>query len=137
MLKTGMDIELSLGSMQEVAIPARLDYISPEGEMQNGAKMFEVKATAHVPDSVTIRSGYSANARIVLGTAKDVLSCNETCIAFEDGKPYVYVLTSDPDDTSHQQFERRAVTIGLSDGLSIELKSGVKAGELLRGNQRN
>ena len=49
---------------------------------------------------------------------------------------YVYVLTSRPDDTAHQQFERRAVAIGLSDGLSIELKSGVKAGELLRGNQK-
>lgn len=136
-LKVGMDMELRLGSMQEVAIPAKLDYIAPEGEMQNGAKMFEVKATANIPDSVTIRSGYSANATIVLGTVHDVLSCDETAISFEDGKPYVYVLTSDPDDTFHQQFERRAVSIGLSDGLAIELKSGVKAGEILRGNQKN
>jgi HlyD family secretion protein len=133
-LRLGMDIELHLGSMQEVTIPAKLNYISPEGVMQNGAKMFEVKATASIPDDVTIRSGYSANASIVLGTARDVLSCDETAISFEDGKPYVYVLTSSPDDTAHQQFERRAVTIGLSDGLSIELKSGVKSGELLRGN---
>ena len=134
LLKTGMDMELHLGSMQEITIPAKLSYIAPEGEMQNGAKMFEVKATASIPDGLTIRSGYSANASIILGTAKDVLSCDETAIAFEDGKPYVYVLLSDPNDTDHQQFERRAVTIGLSDGLAIELKSGVKAGELLRGN---
>lgn len=133
-LRLGMDIELHLGSMQEVTIPAKLSYISPEGVMQNGAKMFELKATASIPDDVTIRSGYSANASIVLGTARDVLSCDETAISFEDGKPYVYVLTSSPDDMAHQQFERRAVTIGLSDGLSIELKSGVKSGELLRGN---
>ncbi len=136
-LRLGMDIELHLGSMQEVTIPAKLSYIAPEGMMQNGAKMFELKADATIPDSVTIRSGYSANASIVLGTARDVLSCDETAISFEDGKPYVYVLTSDPNDTEHQQFERRAVTIGLSDGLVIELKSGVKAGELLRGNQKN
>ena len=133
-LRLGMDIELHLGSMQEVTIPAKLSYISPEGVMQNGAKMFELKATASIPDDVTIRSGYRANASIVLGTARDVLSCDETAISFEDGKPYVYVLTSSPDDMAHQQFERRAVTIGLSDGLSIELKSGVKSGELLRGN---
>ena len=133
-LRLGMDIELHLGSMQEVTIPAKLNYISPEGVMQNGAKMFELKATASIPDDVTIRSGYSANASIVLGTARNVLSCDETAISFEDGKPYVYVLTSSPDDMAHQQFERRAVTIGLSDGLSIELKSGVKSGELLRGN---
>lgn len=134
-LRLGMDIELNLGSMQDVTIPAKIYYISPEGQMQNGAKMFELKATADIPANVTIRSGYSANASIVLGTAHDVLSCDETAISFVDGKPYVYVLTSSPDDTAHQQFERRAVTIGLSDGLSIELKDGVKSGELLRGNQ--
>ena len=137
MLKTGMEMELSLGSMQDVIIPATLDYIAPEGEMQKGAKMFEVKATANIPDGVTIRSGYSANASIILGTANNVLSCDETAISFEEGKPYVYVLISDPNDTKHQEFERRAVNIGLSDGLAIELKSGVKAGELLRGNQKN
>lgn len=136
-LRVGMDMELHLGSMQEVAIPAKLSHIAPEGEMQNGAKMFELKATASIPDDVTIRSGYSANATIVLGSVNDVLSCDEKTISFEDGKPYVYVLTSSPDDIEHQQFERRAVTIGLSDGLSIELKSGVKPGELLRGNQRH
>lgn len=133
-LRLGTDIELHLGSMQDVTIPAKLNYISPEGQMQNGAKMFEVKANASIPADVTIRSGYSANASIVLGTASNVLSCNETAISFEDGKPYVYVLTSSPDDIANQKFERRAVSIGLSDGLFIELKGGVKSGELLRGN---
>ena len=133
-LQPGMETWLNLGSMQEVSIPATLEYIAPEGEMQNGAKMFEVKASASIPDSVSIRSGYSANASIVLGTANNVLACDEKAIAFEDGKPYVYVLVSAPEDTEHQQFERRAVTIGLSDGLAIELKSGVKLGERLRGN---
>ena len=135
LLRVGLDMELQLGSMQEVSIPAKLSYIAPEGVMQNGAKMFELKATATIPEGVTIRSGYSANATIVLDTVNDVLSCDEKAISFEAGKPYVYVLTSPPGDTEHQQFERRAVTIGISDGLSVELKSGVKKGELLRGNE--
>jgi HlyD family secretion protein len=134
-LRLGTEFELHLGSMQDVTIPAKLYYISPEGQLQNGAKMFEVKATANIPEDVTIRSGYSANASVVLGTAHNVLSCDETAISFENGNPYVYVLTSSPDHTAHQQFECRAVSIGLSDGLSIELKDGVKSGELLRGNQ--
>ena len=134
-LRLGTEFELHLGSMQDVTIPAKLYYISPEGQLQNGDKMFEVKAIANIPDDVTIRSGYSANASVVLGTAHNVLSCDETAISFENGNPYVYVLTSSPDDTAHQQFECRAVSIGLSDGLSIELKDGVKSGELLRGNQ--
>jgi HlyD family secretion protein len=69
-----MDVELHLGSMQEVTIPAKLSYIAPEGVMQNGAKMFEVKADATIPDGVTVRSGYSANAEIVLQKVEGVLT---------------------------------------------------------------
>ena len=104
--------------------------------MQNGAKMFELRATAHIPSNVAIRSGYSANANIVIAKATNVLSCEETAVQFEDGKTYVYVLTSDPKDEENQKFERREVQVGLSDGLYVELKSGVKAGEMLRGIEK-
>ena len=132
-LNTGMEMELSLGSMQDQTIGATLDYISPEGEMQNGAKMFELKATTHVPDSITIRSGYSANAIIILAKANQVLSCDETAVEFADGKAYVYVLTSAPEDTEHQTFERREVTTVISDGMHIEIKKGIKETDILRG----
>jgi len=131
-----MEIELTLGSMQDVKIPAVLDYIAPEGEMQNGAKMFELKASAHIPSDITIRSGYSANASIVIAKATNVISCDETAIEFADGKTYVYVLTSNPTDVEDQKFERREVSIGISDGLYVELKSGVNEGEVLRGIQK-
>lgn len=132
-LQQGMELELTLGSMQDVKIPATLDYIAPEGEMQNGAKMFELKASAHIPSNVNIRSGYSANANIVIAKAENVLSCDETAIEFADNKTYVYVLTSNPKDVENQKFDRREVSIGISDGLYVELKSGVKAGDILRG----
>ena len=136
LLQTGMDVELHLGSMQEVTIPAKLNYIAPEGVMQNGAKMFELKATTHIPEGITIRSGYSANANIVIDKASKVLSCDETAVEFQGDKAYVYVLTSKPEDVEHQQFERREVTVGISDGLYMEVKSGIKEGDLLRGIQK-
>lgn len=135
-LKQGMELELTLGSMQDVKIPATLDYIAPEGEIQNGAKMFELKASAHIPSDVNIRSGYSANASIVIAKAANVISCDETAVEFADGKAFVYVLTSNPEDVENQKFERREVSVGISDGLYVELKSGVKAGDMLRGIQK-
>jgi len=134
-LRLGMELELTLGSMKDVKIPATLDYIAPEGEMQNGAKMFELKATARIPSDLDIRSGYSANANIVLSKAESVLSCDESAVEFDGGKTYVYVLTSNPEEKQNQKFERREVSIGLSDGLYVELKGGVKSGDLLRGIQ--
>ncbi len=135
-LRPGMEMELTLGAMQDQTIGATLEYIAPEGEMQNGARMFELKGTTRVPSDITIRSGYSANATIVLAKAEKVLSCDETAVQFEGGKTYVYVLTSALDDTEHQTFERREVTTGISDGLHIELKSGVQSGDILRGIQK-
>ena len=136
LLHEGLDMQLTLGSIKGVSLPARLEYISPEGETRNGAKMFKLEGTVQVPVDVTIRSGYSASASILLDRVTNVFSCDEACIEFDGNDAYVYVLTSDPADDKNQQFERRPVSIGLSDGYYIELKDGVKAGELLRGNQK-
>ena len=134
-LEQGMEIELTLGSMQDVKIPATLDYIAPEGELQNGAKMFELKASAHIPDQVTIRSGYSANASIVIAKEENVMSCDEAAIEFVDDKAYVYVLTSAPEDVENQKWERHPVELGISDGIYVAVKSGIKKGDKLRGIQ--
>ena len=135
-LSVGMDVTLIPGSMQDVKIPATLDYISPEGTLVNGAKMFELKATATIPGGVEIRSGYSVNARITLNEARPALTVNETCVEFEDGKAYVYRLTSPEANLENQKWERIPVELGISDGVYVVVKSGVSTSDRLRGIQR-
>lgn len=135
-LHTGMKVTLIPGSMQDVKIPATLDYISPEGTLVNGAKMFELKATATIPEGVEIRSGYSVNANITLSEASQALSINETCVEFDGGKAYVYRLTSPVDDAENQKWERIPVELGISDGVYVVVKSGVSKDDRLRGIQR-
>ena len=135
-LSVGMGVTLIPGSMQDVKIPATLDYISPEGTLVNGAKMFELKATATIPEGVEIRSGYSVNARITLSEARQALTVNETCVEFEDGKAYVYRLTSPEADLENQKWERIPVELGISDGVYVVVKSGVSTSDRLRGIQR-
>lgn len=135
-LSVGMDVTLIPGSMQDVKIPATLDYISPEGTLVNGAKMFELKATATIPEGVEIRSGYSVNASITLNEARQALTVNETCVEFEDGKAYVYRLTSPEADLENQKWERIPVELGISDGVYVVVKSGVSTSDRLRGIQR-
>lgn len=81
-----------------------------------------------VPEGVNIRSGYSANAEIILQRAKDVLSVPESAIVFEGDSTFVYV-------GSDGKYEKRAVTTGVADGVDIEIKDGLSAGEKVRGNQ--
>lgn len=135
-LQLGMPVTLVPGSMKDITIPAELEYISPEGVLTNGSRKFEVKAAAMIPDGVQIRSGYSVNATIEIAKVSNSLSVDEACIVFEGGKPYVYRLTSDKNDTENQQWELIPVTLGISDGLYVEIKEGISADMILRGTKK-
>lgn len=125
-----MPVKLTIGALQNYTFDAILEYISPKGVEENGANQFEIKAAVTVPDSVKIRSGYSANAEIVLERASSVLTLPESVLEFSGDSTFVYVMT---DSVPTQQFDRRPVTLGLSDGIKIEVKSGVNATDKVRG----
>lgn len=112
---------------------AQLEYISPKGVEENGANQFEIKAAITVPDSITIRSGYSANAEIVLARASKVLAVPESTVEFKNDSTFVYVLT---DSVPSQKFSRRAVITGMSDGIQIEIKNGLNVNEKVRGAEK-
>lgn len=131
-LKEGMTMKITIGALQNLKFDASLEYISPKAVENNGANQFEIKAAVTIPEGTRIRSGYSANAEIVLARAAGVLTLPESAISFEGDSTFVYVTKGAGEDAT---YERRAVTTGLSDGVSIEIKSGIKAGEKVRGPQ--
>ena len=130
-LHEGMPVKITLGALQDMEFQAELEYISPKGVEENGANQFEIKAAIRVPDSVTVRSGYSANAEIVLQHVQDVLTIPESCVEFSGDTTFVYVLTQ----IEPQLFNRQQVSIGMSDGINIEIKDGLTEGQKVRGNQ--
>ena len=79
-LSTGMPVKISVGALQDLSFDAILEYISPKATVNNGANQFEIKASVKIPSDVTIRSGYSANAEIVLDQAQDVVTLPESAI---------------------------------------------------------
>lgn len=130
-LSTGMTMKITIGALQDLKFDARLEYIAPKATDQNGANQFEIKAAVNLPSNATnIRSGYSANAEIVLAEAKNVLAVPESAIEFEGDDTYVYVIKGEGDK---QTYERRKVQTGISDGINIEIRSGVKPNERIRG----
>lgn len=134
-LHTGMPINLTIGALQDIILPATLEYISPKGTESNGAILFEIKAAASIADTLNIRAGYSANAEIILSQRDSVTAVPETAIEFSGDSTFVYRLTSD-EGVSPQTFERIAVQIGMSDGLYTEITDGVNPDMQLRGNQK-
>ena len=131
-LHEGMTMDLIIGALNDKRFTATLEYISPKGTESNGAMMFEIKGAARIPDSVQIRSGYSANAEIVLQSRQQVLTVAESAVHITPDSTYVEVAI----DSLAQQVRTQIVETGMSDGLNIEIVSGLKEGDLLRGNKK-
>jgi len=128
-IKVGMPMDITIGALQDQKLTASLEYVSPKGTEENGAIMFQMKAAVKVPANVFVRAGYSANAEIILSKLEKVITIPESCIEFGGDTAFVYVLkTKDP-----QTFQKKQVKIGLSDGIKIEIKSGLKTKDSIRG----
>ena len=132
-VSAGMPMKITIGALQNLKFEAYLEYISPKAIENNGANQFEIKAAVKVAEKNNIRSGYSANAEIVLAEAKHVLTVPESAIVFEGTKTFVYVANGSGKDKT---YERRSVVTGLSDGVNIEIKSGLKVNEVVRGPKK-
>ena len=132
-IHVGMPMMLSVGAIEKQKFNAELEYIAPKGTEENGAILFEIKAAAHIPDTVHIRAGYSANAEIVLSKVEKVISVPESSITFSKDSAFVYVLTDSIN--KKQVFDKRLVKTGLSNGINVEVKSGLAKGDRIRGNE--
>ena len=128
-LVAGMPMKITIGALPDYSSEATLEYISPKATESNGANQFQIKAAIVPCQTHTIRAGYSANAEIVLQEAKGVLSVPESALEFSADSVFVYLM-GEP-----QVFERIPITTGMSDGINIQVLSGLKAGQVVRGTQ--
>ena len=131
-LVVGMPMKITIGALQDLKFDADLEYISPKAVENNGANQFEVKAAVRSVKGGKIRSGYSANAEIVLAKAMHVLTVPESAIEFSGDSTFVYVIKGSDDKKT---YERKQVITGLSDGVNIENKKGIGLKDKIRGPQ--
>jgi HlyD family secretion protein len=129
-LVSNMPMKITIGALQDLHFDASLEYISPKAVESNGANQFEIKAAVKLAEGTQIRSGYSANAEIVLAEAAKVLSVPESAIEFSGDSTFVYVIKGEGDK---KEYQRTLVTTGLSDGVNIEIKKGITAKDKVRG----
>ncbi|HOO68876.1 MAG: efflux RND transporter periplasmic adaptor subunit [Bacteroidales bacterium] len=130
-IREGMPLDITIGALQEQHFKAVLEYISPKSTENNGAILFEIKAAVSVPEDVFVRAGYSANAQIILDSRYDVLVIPESAVVFKEDKTFVNVFKGM--DGDEQLFEEKEVVLGLSDGISVEIKEGLNTEEQIRG----
>ena len=127
-LKEGINIKVVLGAINEKEFSAKLTFVAPKGLEVNGAVQFTIKADVEVEQSTNIRAGYSANAEIELESKDNTFCIKEALLQFNriTEKPFVEIQKEDG------SFEKVDVELGLSDGINVEIKEGVKEGDKIK-----
>ena len=120
-LELGMPLEISLGAIEDKKFDAKLKFIAPKGTEESGAVQFKIEGDVEVDDEFMIRAGYSANASMVLEKKDSIMVIPEALLQFDKDtdEPYVEVMVGD------QKFERKDIEIGISDGVNVEIVSGL------------
>ena len=116
-----LPLEITVGAIENKKFNAVLDFIAPKGVSENGAIQFEIKGTLNNQNATFIRAGLSANASIILARAENVLSIKEALVQYDPKtkKPFVEIATG------AQEFKRKEISLGVSDGLYVEVLEGV------------
>lgn len=127
-IKEGLPLEITVGAIENKKFDAILDYIAPKGVAENGAIQFEIKGTLKEIESTFIRAGLSANASIILDKAEDVLAIPEALVQYDPKTKKAFVEV----EIGDQKFERRDIELGISNGIFVEVKSGVTESDKIK-----
>ena len=121
-LTNGMKIIVSMAAIPDKEFDARLKFVAPKGTEEGGAVQFKIEAELTLDDDTFVRAGYSANGALVVNSKTDIMVSPEAVLQFDrrTQQPYVEIEISD------QNFERRELETGLSDGIKVEVLSGVE-----------
>ncbi len=120
-IEEGMPINITIGAMPDKEFEAKLNYIAPKGETVNGAVQFDIEAKLTLGKEDKIRAGLSANASIILDKVEKALALSESLVQYDKKtkKPFVEV------EIGEQQYERRNLELGISNGIIVEIKEGI------------
>ncbi|EGR4316219.1 efflux RND transporter periplasmic adaptor subunit [Vibrio cholerae] len=129
-LNAGMPASITVAPYPEQVINGQLTKVAIQSERLNNPENKDGKSFDNgfqveigqldIPENMTLRSGFSASAKITLQRAADVLTLPERALQFEGETPMVLIA-----DGSAQGYTAHPVKLGLSDGVQVEILEGV------------
>ena len=127
-LAIGMPLKVSLGAIQDKEFEAKLKFIAPKGNEEQGAVQFKNEGDVTLESDFFVRAGYSANASLVLERKDSILALAEALLQFDKDTEQAYVEV----EIEEQKFERRDIEIGISDGINVEIISGISLDDKIK-----
>ncbi|EAR54138.1 hypothetical protein SKA34_10258 [Photobacterium sp. SKA34] len=133
-LTEGMPVELTLAPYPDLKIAGKLTEVAVQSEKLNDDKDNNTQQTQSFdngfavevsdikfPKGITLRSGFTATAHITLKKATDVMTVPERALYFKGNDPFVLIA-----DDSTKGYKDVPVKLGLSDGINVEVLSGIE-----------
>lgn len=127
-VRPGAQVKINVGAIKGKSYRAVIEYVSPKGKDTGGTILFEVKAAIQGDDLSDLKAGFSSNAEVEMARKTGILTIPEAAVSYEGSKSYVYV------SKGKGKYDKQEVKLGLSDGLKVEVLSGLTGDETLRGN---
>ncbi|QQR86023.1 MAG: efflux RND transporter periplasmic adaptor subunit [Flavobacteriales bacterium] len=135
-VKLQMPVVLTVGAIENAKWDAELEYIAPKGVEENGAIQFEIRAAVKLKDGESLRSGYSANADIVLDQRDSVLTVPESIVSFNTKGDSAFVFVKNPGGEGDEAWKKTYIKTGLSDGINLEVLEGIDGSTELKGAKK-
>lgn len=126
-LREQMPARIKIGALPDAKVEGHVYKIAPKSKASEGATLFDIEVELAPGGGTVLRAGYSANADIVVREKQGVLLLPERLVTFKDGQATVEV----PASNAKQEPLKRAVKIGLSDGINVEITEGLKEKDLV------
>jgi HlyD family secretion protein len=119
-LSEGMPVNIKVGALPNEKLAGKLSKISPKAKKQDNTTLFDLEVEITDAGGKALRAGYSANAEVIINEKDSILMIPERLVTFTGDTAKVEVQDSTTRKTSFKKIE-----VGLSDGLNIEVKSGL------------
>jgi HlyD family secretion protein len=117
---------VTFDALPDQAFEGEIIKINPIGVAQNDVTDFTV--TLSLPEAAGVMIGMSADVTIISQKAEDVLVIPQEAIQIVGGEKYV-VLESDLSEDQDAVAATHKVTTGITDGVNVEIKSGLAEGD--------
>ncbi|MFC2076497.1 efflux RND transporter periplasmic adaptor subunit [candidate division KSB1 bacterium] len=122
-LAEGMPAEIKIGALPDTSLHGKLLMLSPQSRKVENAIVFDVEVSVEQNPDITLRSGYSANAEVIVNRRDSVLVLPERVIEFRNDSTFIKI--PGPEEEPEEKF----IETGLSDGINIEVLSVLAEGD--------
>ncbi len=136
-VQAGQEANIVLDALPDETFTGVVDKISVTGSSQSGVTTYPVTITVEGGDA-RLLEGMNATATIVTDVAENIITIPMDALQEKGDEKYVFVVTedtaqqsADAEGENASMGEQRQVETGISDGLNVEITSGLSEGEIV------